>query len=96
MPLFFLRVRDGVQLISNPDGSFIPDVVSEKTATIYSAGELMRHSIIGAPTPLPERRPRGGRNRTPPRIRSLLLNLNERQSPQFGSNCEPLKNVLAE
>ena len=45
MPQFFLHVRDGAWLISDPDGSCL-DVASAKTEAIYSARELMSQSII--------------------------------------------------
>jgi len=46
MPLFFFHVSDGPDLISDPDGSYFPDVVFAKSEAIHSARELMSQSII--------------------------------------------------
>jgi hypothetical protein len=46
MPLFFLHVRDGADLICDPDGSCFPDVVFAKSEAIHSARELMSQSIL--------------------------------------------------
>ena len=46
MPVLFLHVRDGSDLISDPDGSWFPDVVSAKSEAIHGARELMSQSII--------------------------------------------------
>ena len=46
MPLFFLHLRDGSGLISDPDGSCFPDVVFAKSEAIHSARELMSQSVI--------------------------------------------------
>jgi hypothetical protein len=43
---FFLHVRDGPDLISDPDGSCFPDVDFAKSEAILSARELMSQSII--------------------------------------------------
>ena len=46
MRLFFLHVRDGSELISDPEGSCFPDVVVAKSEAIHSARELMSQSVI--------------------------------------------------
>lgn len=46
MPQFFFHVRDGVSLISDPDGSCLPDVAAAQTEAILCARELMSQSII--------------------------------------------------
>jgi len=47
MPRFFLHVRDGVDLITDPDGSCFPDIGSARAEAILSARELMSQSILG-------------------------------------------------
>ena len=47
MPFFFLHIRDGDQLIRDPDGTFLHDLEAAHSEAIESARELMAHSIVG-------------------------------------------------
>jgi len=46
MPLFFLHLQDGSDLMSDPDGSCFLDVAFSKSEAIHSAPELMSQSVI--------------------------------------------------
>jgi len=46
MPVYFLHVQDGDQLILDPDGSSLHDLEAARAEAIESARELMADSIV--------------------------------------------------
>ena len=50
MPLYFLHVRDGADLLLDPDGSNLPNLAAARTEAIESARELISAAVLtGSP-----------------------------------------------